>query len=140
MANVFYSTIADRSRKGTFDALTELKDYTDSAISATTAETGIEFPVRKTQDYKVCLSFATYSGYVATTAEWVITVEVSDVVGGTYTPVASYTPKGTAEETEICLSGVMVSSADADAEFIRVKATKTGVPGNLTYGAYIVPC
>lgn len=140
-SNTFYSTIADRRRRGTYDKETELRAYTATAISATTSSTGVSFPVRKTADYKVCYSIAAYTGYVSTTAEWNITVEVSDVVGGSYTQVGTtIKPVGTALEGEIPLTGDYVTGIDADSAFIRVTATKTGSPGNLTYGAWLAPC
>ncbi|MEM9945479.1 MAG: hypothetical protein AAF810_05375 [Cyanobacteria bacterium P01_D01_bin.36] len=139
MAGNHFSTIADRRKRGPYDAELELRAYTAAALSATTSETGIEFAVRKQDQYKVCLSVGAYTGFDSGTAEWTITVEVSDVVGGTYTQIGpSYIPVGDADEYEIPLSGALVTAVDADAEFIRVTATKTGAPGDLTYAAWIV--
>lgn len=138
----FFSTIADRRRKGTYDVNLELRDYTAAAISATTSSTGVEFAVRKQDYFKVVIIADAYTGYVATSAEWTIEVEVSDVVGGTYTAIGTLVPAtaaGAAIETELVFGGDQVADIDADAAFIRVTATKTGSPGNLTYGAFIVP-
>jgi len=138
----FFSTIADRRRIGTYDAQLELRDYAAAAISATTSETGVAFDVRKQCGFRVIVTADAYTGYVATTAEWTITVEVSDLVGGTYTTVATLDPAaaaGAAIQVGVALSGDQIAAIDADAAFIRVTATKTGSPGNLTYGAYIVP-
>lgn len=138
----FFSTIADRRRRGTYDAELELRDYAAAAISATTAETGIKFAARKQEAFKVCISAAAYSGYSAGTAQWTITVEVSNALGGSYNVVATLSPAvaaGAAIETEIVLGGDQVADIDPDCTHIRVQATKTGSPGNLTYGAWIVP-
>jgi len=140
-SNTFYSTIADRRRRGTYDKEVELRAYTATAISATTSSTGIAFPVRKTADYKVCYSIGAYSSYSDGVNEWNITVEVSDAVGGSYTQVGTtISPVGTALEGEIPLTADYVAGIDADSAYIRVTATKTGSPGNLTYGAWLAPC
>lgn len=138
----FFSTIADRRRRGTFDKELELRDQSAAAISATTSETGIQFYPRKHEAFKVVIVSSAYTSYSAGAAEWTITVEVSDVVGGTYTVVGTLSPAalaGAAGEAEIVLGGGQVATVDADADFIRVTATKTGSPGNLSYGAFIVP-
>lgn len=135
-----FSTIANRRTRGAYDKSLELRDYGAAALSATGSETGIQFYPRAQESFKVALSVAAHTGYSSGSAEWTITVEVSDVVGGTYTQVgSSFTPDGNAAEHEIPLSGALVESIDADADFIQVTATKTGSPGNLTYGAWIVP-
>ena len=140
-SNTFYSTIADRRRRGTYDKEVELRAYTATAITATTSSTGIAFPVRKTAEYKVCYSIAAYSSYSVGVNEWNIKVEVSDLVGGTYTQVGTViAPLGTALEGEIPLTGDYVTGIDSDSAFIRVTATKTGSPGSLTYGAWLAPC
>ncbi|MEO1523253.1 MAG: hypothetical protein AAFU78_21105 [Cyanobacteria bacterium J06633_2] len=137
----FFSTIGDRRRRGTYDDNLVLRDIADGAESATASETGIAFDCRKIDQFKVCLAVDAYTGYDAGTAEWTLTVEVSDVVGGTYTQVGpSFIPVGAAIESEIVISGPMVEQVDADADWIRITATKTGSPGNITYGAWIVPC
>lgn len=138
----FFSTIADRRRRGPFDKELELRDQSATAITATTSGTGIQFYPRKHEAFKVVLAVGAYTGYSAGTAEWTITVEVSNLVGGTYTVVGTLAPAtlaGAAGETEIVLGGGQIASLDADADFIRVTATKTGSPGALSYGAFIVP-
>lgn len=135
----FYSTIADRRNRGPVDSNLVLRAYTAAALSATGSSTGVEFNPKANMAFKVAFSIAAYSGYSAGTALWAITVEVSDAIGGTYTQVGkTVSPVGTALETEIILSGVE-GAAIANAAFIRVTATKTGSPGNLTYGAWLVP-
>lgn len=137
----FFSTLKARRKKGVYDSALELRDYDAAALSATGSEAGVSFPVRAQESFRVVINMAAYSGYVATTAEWTISVEVSDVVGGTYTEVASLPAAasgGAALQVPLDLNGALVEALDADAAFIRVTATKTGSPGDLTYGAYIV--
>ena len=90
---------------------------------------------------KVIIDHGAITGTLtAGTNFWTVTVEISDVVGGTYTPIVS-TGELTAAKSQIELpiSGLLVAYKDADAAFIRVTATKGGTIGNLSYGAYIVP-
>lgn len=135
-----FSTIANRRGRGAYDEALELRDYAAAALSATGSGTGILFYPRAQESFKVALSVAAYTSYSDGSAEWTITVEVSDAIGGTYTQVGpSFIPVGDAIEYEIPLSGALVEDIDADADYIRVTATKTGSPGNLTYAAWIVP-
>lgn len=138
----FFSTIADRRRRGTYDKALELRDYGATAITATTSGTGIKFYPRKHEAFKVVIVADAYSDYDAGVDEWTISVEVSNALGSGYTAVATLDPAvaaGTAIETEIVLGGAQIAEIDADADYIRVTATETGAPGALTYGAYIVP-
>lgn len=137
----FFSTLKARRKTGTYDSALELRDYNAAALSATASETGVEFAVRAQERFRVVVNCAAYTGYVATADEWTISVEVSDVVGGTYTEVASIPAAafaGAANQIPVDLNGALVEALDADAAFIRVTASKTGSPGDLTYGAFIV--
>ena len=137
---VGFSTIADRRQRGPVDSNLVLRSYGAAALSATGSSTGVEFDSKAVLGYKVCLSTAAYTSYTASSAEWSIRVEVSDTLGGTYTPVGrAVVPPGTALETEILISPVDATTANSDPNFVRVTATRTGTPGNLTYGAWIVP-
>ena len=132
--------MADR-RAYPFDKRLELRDYGAAALSATGSSTGIEFAVRNFDLAKVIIDHGAISGTLTPgTNFWTITVEVSNVVGGTYTPIIS-TGELTAVKShiELPISGLLATYKDADAAFIRVTATKGGTIGTLTYGAYIVP-
>jgi len=124
-----------------FDDALELRDYGDGAESATAAETGIELAVRYFDLAKVVIDHAAIGGTVDGSNYWVISVQISDVVGGTYTEVVTTGILGAAAaKIELPLSGLLNTYKDADSAFIRVVATETGTTaGNLTYGAYIVP-
>lgn len=125
-----------------FDKELELRDYGDGAESTDASETGIELAVRFFDTAKVVVNHAAIGGTVDGSNFWTVTVEISDVVGGTYTEVATTGAlAATAAEIELPLSGLLNTYKDADSAFIRVSATETGTTaGNLTYGAYIVPC
>lgn len=136
MVNTFYSTMSDSTSRE-FDKLLELRDGSATAISATTAESAIAFPVRKTQEYKVCYNIGAYSSYSVGVNSWSVAIEVSDTSNGTYVPVATINPVGSAVTGEVPLTNVYVAGFLSTAEYIRVKATKTGSPGSLSYGAFI---
>lgn len=132
--------LADR-RAYPFDKALELRDYGAAALEATGSSTGVEFAVRDIDVAKVVIDHGPITGTLTTgTNFWTISVAVSDVVGGTYTTIAT-TGELTAAKSQIELpiSGLLATYKDADSAFIRVTATKGGDIGDLTYGAYIVP-
>ncbi|MFN6572368.1 hypothetical protein [Dendronalium sp. ChiSLP03b] len=133
------STIANR-RAILFDKSLELRDFAATAISASTTESAIAYPVTKLKAYKCVVDVAAHTGYVATTAQWDITIEACATSGGTYKTVKTFTVIGVANRFDVPLSGEWVDDIVTDAAFVRVKATKTGAPGNLTYGAFLAPC
>ncbi|MEH1777088.1 hypothetical protein [Nostoc sp.] len=133
------STIANR-RAIQFDKSLELRDYAAVAISASTTETALTFPATKLKAYKAVVDVAAHTGYVATSAQWDITVEAALTSGGTYKTVGAFTATGVQNRFDVPLSGEWVDDIVADAAYIRVKAVKTGSPGNLTYGAFLAPC
>lgn len=125
-----------------FDKELELRDYAAAAESATVSETGVELAVRHLDVAKVVIDHAAIGGTVDGSNFWAISVEVSDLVGGSYTEIATTRALGaTANQIELPISGLFAEYKDADAAFIRVTATETGTTaGNLTYGAYVTPC
>jgi len=130
-----------QTRRGySFDKQLELRDYGDGAESADANETGIELAVRDFDLAKVVIDHAAIGGTVDGSNYWEINVQVSDVVGGTYTTVATTgILAATAAQIELPLSGLLNEYKDADSAFIRVQADETGTTaGDLTYGAYIV--
>ena len=135
-----FSTLRD-SRAYHVDSLLELRPISAAAISATTSSTGIEVGsiLRKFDLAKIIINWAAYTGYVATSAAWNIKIDVSDLVGGTYTAVTQTIELdgAAAGQIEIPMSGLLNAYLDADSAFVRVTATKVGVPGNLTFGAFI---
>jgi hypothetical protein len=133
------STIANR-RAIQFDKALELRDYAALAISASTSETALAIAATKLKAYKAVVDVAAHTGYVATTAQWDVTIEAALASGGTYKAVGTFTATGVANRFDVPLSGEWIDDIIADAAYIRVKAVKTGSPGNLTYGAFLAPC
>lgn len=108
-------------------------------VTATTTEAALsEFNPLNNGNYRVVINHAAYTGYVAGTAQWTIAVEASSD-GTTYSTIASFVSDGTAGRKEFLLSPYEINQVVSGAKFMRVRATKTGSPGNLTYAAYILP-
>ncbi|MBW4598934.1 MAG: hypothetical protein KME29_04800 [Calothrix sp. FI2-JRJ7] len=133
------STISNR-RAVHFDKSLELRNASNPAISSGTAETGVDFPVRKQMKYTAAVHTTGYTGYVATTAEWQVAIEVSATLAGTYVQVGIAPLPGAGGDVLIPLDGAYVEDILATAEFIRARSIKVGSPGNLVYGAYVSPC
>jgi len=133
------STIADRQGSH-YDDLTVIRPISSAALSATTSETGVSVAITKFEDFSLVLQVQAISAFVAGTAFWTLTAEVSTTLGGTYVPVGSIDlTSGSADDYLIPLSGYTIGKVVPNAAFIRVTATKTGSPGNLTYAAYLSP-
>lgn len=133
------SDIANR-RAIIFDKALELRDGSTSSIMPSTTEIAIAFPATKVEDYKAVVDVSAYTGYVATSAQWDITIEAALTSGGTYKTVGTCTATGVANRFDVPLSGEWVDDIVPNANYIRVKAVKTGSPGNLSYGAFLAPC
>lgn len=133
------STIGNR-RTILFDKALELRDFASAAISANTTEAALAIPATKLEAYKCVVDVAATTGYVATMVFWDITIEAGLAIGGTYKTLGTFPATGIANRFDVPLSGEWVDDILADAAYIRVKAVKTGSPGNLTYGAFLAPC
>lgn len=142
-SSTFFSTLPRPANTSQIDALTTLRAYDAAALSATTNGTPVEYPFTAEEAVKVIINQAAYSSYAAGTAEWTLSLQVSDATAGTYVTVATILPAlaaGTSENgQEVFLSGEQINKAVANARFLRLVCTKTGSPGNLTVGAYLVP-
>lgn len=130
------STIANRVGK-IFDKNLELYDIATAAISATTNGTPLAIDATRVLDYDLAINPMAYTGYVAGTAQWSISIGAATTVGGTYNTVGSIVLDGTAAQRFIALSGAMINGVTPGAQFLRVTATKTGTPGNLQFGAFL---
>lgn len=136
MADVLLGERLNTGRR-TFDKLTELRNLADGAETATAAETGVAFEIRK-HIALLCVVDVTASVSNDNDETYVFTVEVSDLVGGTYTPIATLTvTRGVTGKYTIPLSGELAQKLDDDCDFIRIKATLGGTTPSITYGAYL---
>jgi len=108
-------------------------------ITATTSETGVSFPVRKIDDYKAVIQ---YSGmdFATTDETYVFSIEVSDLVGGTYTAIATLPNIGGTQGSgrlDIPLNGKLAEELDANSAFIRVTATLGGTTPSIDYDCFL---
>lgn len=117
-----------------YDTATVLRTA-GTAITTTTSETGLEFAVRNIEAYKAVIQ---YSGAVAT-GTYTFTIQVSDLVGGTYTTIASVvaTPANASDRFDVPLSGKIAEQLDADSAFIRVTATLGGTSPSIDYDCFL---
>jgi hypothetical protein len=133
------STIADR-RATIRDDLLTLRDDAATAISATTSGTAIAIAATKLLNFDCRIVADAYTSYTAGSAEWAVALQAS-ADNSTFVTVGSMTLDSTAREYRISTSGQEIQDLVPSAAFLRVTATKTGTPGNLTYGAYLtIPC
>lgn len=110
-----------------------------TAITSTTSATGVAFDVRKIEDYKAVIQ---YSGMDFTTGDesYIFSIEVSDLVGGTYTKIATMPNIGSATAAgrlDIPLNGKIAELLDADSAFIRVTATLAGTTPSIDYDCFL---
>jgi hypothetical protein len=120
-----------------FDKALELRNVADGAETATASETGIALAVRflPTCDWVI---FVTTLGVVATET-YVFTLEVSDLVGGTYTAIARHVwpiAHGPGE-AHVPINGDLAAWQDTDSAFVRVTATLGGTTPTITYGSFL---
>jgi hypothetical protein len=128
---------------GTYDTLLELRDITDGAETTTTAETGIAFACRKIGGYKAVFNISALDT-TNTDETYVLSIGISDVVGGTYTTIGSIASATVLANfaagngrLEIPLSGNLAREFDTDAEFIQCVATLGGTTPSITYGCHL---
>jgi hypothetical protein len=130
------STIGNR-RTAMFDKALELRDYTLAAISADTAGTPVAFSGAKYDTVRAIANYPLYTGYVAGTAQWVIDIQFSTTIAGTYVTVATGALVGTEQQGEVAVTGNTVDQLVPGAKFVRINARKVGAAGNLQYGAFL---
>jgi len=110
-----------------------------TAITSTTSATGVEFDVRHIGAYKAVIQ---YNGmdYATGDESYVFSIEVSDLVGGTYTAIATLPDIGSATASgrlDVPLNGKIAEELDSDSAFIRVTATLGGTSPSIDYDCYL---
>ncbi|NEQ64532.1 MAG: hypothetical protein F6K21_03320 [Symploca sp. SIO2D2] len=134
-----FSTIADRRKCGTLDALLMMRDPADGAISATTSTTAIEFNSRKVDHFRGILTHQAIASVTPGTAEWTVAIEVSDTQTGTFTEIASQILGADATEYEFGFTGAEIEDQAPTAAWMRLTATKAGGVGDLSFGGWLTP-
>ena len=107
-------------------------------IAVTTTGDPIYFDITAAPPATRCIiGSAGYTGYVATTAEWTIELQVSDAIGGTYIPVGSLTIPGAAGNYSFGVSGQGIYRTLSTARYVRAVATLTGAAGAGSFEVYL---
>lgn len=121
-----------------FDKALELRNIADGAETATASETGVSFPVRFMGTASWVVHVAALDA-VGADETYVFTLEVSNLVGGSYTAIASLTwPRARSSGVVyVPVSGYTAAFEDADSAFVRVTCTQGGVSSSITYGSYL---
>lgn len=122
-----------------YDANLVLRDIDDGAETATANETAINVEAINLEEFKAVIH-VTALDFTTGDETYVFDISVSDLVGGTFTKVATLPDIGSATATgiyEIPLSGALVQGLDSDADWIRVGATLGGTTPSVTYGAFL---
>lgn len=121
----------------TYDDVVALCDSTTFGANANST-TGINFNIRKHQGLAAILNITACKSS-ATTETYVCTIEVSDVVGGSYTAIASQAiVRGTLGPVVIPLSGELAQVVDADCDWVRLTMTNSsGDSPSITLEAFL---
>jgi hypothetical protein len=116
-----------------FDSALELRP-TGAAITATASSTGVQVNPRFLPTCDWCI----YASGVLGTGTYTFTLEVSDLVGGTYTAIATavWPPALSAGRMHIPINGDLAAFKDSDCRFARVTAT-LGATSSIVYGSYL---
>lgn len=119
-----------------FDVATELAAA--ATVTATASTTGVAIPCRMLaiSDWVI---YVTAIDAASNDETYSFALQVSDVVGGTYTTIATHAwPRAHgAGRAHIPINGDMASFQDTDSAFMRVTATLGGTTPSVTYGAFL---
>jgi hypothetical protein len=135
------STIAQRQFKA-LDSLLELALYSANTVAATGFGATVVFlPAVKLLGFKAIFNVAAYTGYVAGTAQWALSLQFADDAAFTVNPitVGSVIAVGVATSLELGLTGRQLEAISLNTSYVRFVATKVGAPGNLQFGAFLTP-
>jgi hypothetical protein len=105
-----------------------------AAITSTGSSTGVQLNPR----FLPTCDWVIYTSGVLGTGTYTFTLEVSDVVGGTYTAIATFvwppaTPSG---KVHLPINADLAAFKDSDCKFMRVTAT-LGATSSIVYGSYL---
>jgi hypothetical protein len=106
-----------------------------AALAATGSGTGVLLYPR---DLPTC-DWVVYASAVVATGTYTFNLQVSDLVGGTYTTIASITwpPAVAAGKLHVAISGAQAQWFDNDSKFLRVNYVIGGATPGAVVGSYI---
>lgn len=117
-----------------FDKATELLSP-GAALAANGSGTGVLLYPR---DFTTC-DWVIYASAVVATGTYTFNLQVSDLVGGTYTTIASvvWPPAVAAGKLHIAINGHVAQWFDNDSKFVRVNYAIGGTTPGAVVGSYI---
>lgn len=106
-----------------------------AALATTGSSTGVLLYPRQ---FPTC-DWVVYASGVVATGTYVLTLQVSDVVGGSYTTIATLTwpPAVAAGEVRVPITGFTSQWFDNDSKFMRVTYTIGGTTPGIVLGSFI---
>src|ERR1043166_7707319 len=106
-----------------------------AALTATGAGTGAQLYPRQLPP----VDWVLYASGVVATGTYVINLQVSDVVGGTYTTIATVTwpPAVASGRIHLPVSGQLAAFLDADCKFMRVGYTLGATSPSVVLGSFL---
>src|SRR5262245_18719032 len=106
-----------------------------AALATTGSSTGVLLYPR----FLPTCDWVIYASGVVATGTYTLTLEVSDVVGGTYTALISRTWPATqaAGRLHVSLNGQMAAFSDNDSKFVRVGWTIGGTTPGIVLGSFL---
>jgi len=123
------------------DTLLWLRADTEGTETSDVNETAINFNIRKQGPMDCVIGITSLD---ATTGDetYLLNIQVSDLVGGTFTTIASLavartTPSGTV--IRVPLNGAVASFLDADCDWVRIGYDGGGTTPIIDYFAYLAP-
>jgi hypothetical protein len=121
-----------------YDVETELVALPAAAVTTTTSSTGKAIACRM---LPVCdwVIYVTEIDAASNDETYSFALQVSDVVGGSYTTIATHAwPRGHGTgKLAIPIKGEMASFQDTDSAFMRVTMTSGGTTPSIKYGSYL---
>jgi hypothetical protein len=104
------------------------------AITATASSTGVQLNPR----FLPTCDWVIYASGVLGTGTYTFTLQVSDLVGGTYTTIATFVwpPALAAGKVHIPINADLAAFLDSDCKFMRVTAT-LGATSSVIYGSFL---
>lgn len=106
-----------------------------AALAATGSSTGVLLYPRQ---FPTC-DWVIYASGVVATGTYTLNLQVSDLVGGTYTTIASVTwpPAVAGGKLHVAINGAQAQWLDNDSKFIRVNYVIGGATPGIVLGSYI---
>ena len=124
-----------------FDKATELRNIADGPVTSSGAnpETGIQVDPRFKGPMVVAVHVTAIDN-AGGNETYVFNVEISDLVGGTYSSIAQVDfdrDKAMPATLQIPVNGELADFIDSDSVFMRINPTLGGTTPSITYGAYL---